>query len=398
MSLAVSSERQRHSGIGLDAAESTGVGSAVDDNVLAVTLEPHGRGLRLTVLIHCCEECNQFLVEELEESFGAAQHAQMITAPKDRSIEDSRLARHPRRMNAEVAIRHSLQYGRDRLGFSSAHMCRCGRPFGRVGCWLYGLSMSDAGWSVEVRAAEDYERYLVPALFDVWAPRMLEAAGVGERDTVLDVACGTGIVARGAVARVGDHGRVVGLDATEAMLAVAERIEPRVEWHVGDAGDLPFDSRSFDAAICQSGLMFFPDQVAAVREMSRMLRPGGRVAVQVWANCEAQNTFAGIVEEHAGAVVADQYRTPWNLSDPELLLSLFEVAGLADVELRTVPENAVYPSVDAFLAGATGILIGADLNTERLASDTEQAFSRYVTTEGTLSFEEPGHIVTATRT
>jgi SAM-dependent methyltransferase len=258
--------------------------------------------------------------------------------------------------------------------------------------------MDDAGWSVEVQAAEDYERFLVPALFDVWAPRMLEAASVRVRDTVLDVACGTGIVARRAVAAVGDHGRVVGLDATEAMLTVAERIEPRVEWHVGDAGDLPFDSESFDAVVCQSGLMFFPDQVAAVREMWRMLRPGGRVAVQVWATCEAQDTFADIVEEHAGTVVADQYRTPWNLSDPELLLALFEAAGLADVELRTVSEDAVYPSVDAFLAGATGILIAADLITERLASDTAQAFSRYVSPEGTLSFGEPGHIVTATRT
>jgi SAM-dependent methyltransferase len=257
--------------------------------------------------------------------------------------------------------------------------------------------MSESGWSVEVRAAEDYERYLVPALFDVWAPRMLEAAGVRERDTVLDIACGTGIVARGAVGRVGDHGRVVGLDATEAMLTVAERIEPRVEWLVGNAEDLPFDSASFDAVTCQSGLMFFPDRVGAVREMWRMLTPGGRLAVQVWANCEAQNTFAGIVEKHAGVVAADQYRTPWNLSDPDLLLGLFEAAGLADVELRTVAENAVYPSVDAFLAGATGILIGKNLNTEQLALDTEQAFSGYVLSDGSLSFEEPGHIVTAAR-
>lgn len=257
--------------------------------------------------------------------------------------------------------------------------------------------MSDSGWSAEVRAAEDYERYLVPALFDVWAPRMLDAASVKERDAVLDVACGTGIVARGAVARVGDHGRVVGLDATEAMLTVAERIEPRVEWLVGNAEDLPFESGSFDAVVCQSGLMFFPDQVAAVREMWRMLRPDGRIAVQIWANCEAQNTFASIVEKHAGAVAADQYRVPWNLSDPDLLLGLFDAAGLADIELRTVTENAVYPSVDAFLAGATGILIGKNLNTEQLALETEQAFSRYVLPNGNLSFEEPGHIVTATR-
>lgn len=257
--------------------------------------------------------------------------------------------------------------------------------------------MPNAGWSVEVQAAEDYERFLVPALFAEWAPKLLAAASVAEGDRVLDVACGTGVVARSALATVGTHGRVVGLDATEAMLTVAERIEPGAEWHVGEAGDLPFESGSFDAVICQSGLMFFPDQVAAVREMWRMLRPSGRVAVQVWASCEAQNTFADIVEEHAGRVVADQYRTPWNLSDPTALLTLFREAGLTEVALRTEPGNAAYPSVDSFLAGATGILIGADLNTERLASDTAQAFSRYITPEGTLSFSEPGHIVTATR-
>ena len=114
-------------------------------------------------------------------------------------------------------------------GPQGAHMCRYGRSCVWVGCWLYGLLMADAGWSIAVQAAEDYERFLVPALFDVWAPRMLEAASVRERDAVLDVACGTGIVARRAVVAVGDHGRVVGLDATEAMLMVAERIEPRVE-------------------------------------------------------------------------------------------------------------------------------------------------------------------------
>jgi SAM-dependent methyltransferase len=225
---------------------------------------------------------------------------------------------------------------------------------------------------------------------------MLAAVAVREGDHVLDVACGTGVVARGAVPKVG-AGRVVGLDATDAMLAVAERIEPRVEWRVGDAGDLSFEDGSFDAVICQSGLMFFPDQVAAVREMWRVLGPGGRLAVQVWASCEAQDTFADILEEHAGTVVADQYRTPWNLSDSERLLALFRAAGLAEVELRTEPGSAVYPSVESFLAGATGILIAADLNTERLASDTAEAFSRYITPEGILSFSEPGHIVTATR-
>jgi len=258
--------------------------------------------------------------------------------------------------------------------------------------------MVDAGWSVEVQAAEDYERFLVPALFQDWVPIMLAAAGVGEGDHVLDVACGTGVVARGAVAEVGIGGTVVGLDATAAMLTVAERIEPRVKWRVGDASSLPFGDAEFDAIICQSGLMFFPDQVEAIREMWRILKPGGHLAVQVWAECEAQVTFAGIVEEHAGVIVADRYRTPWSLSKPERLLSLFHEAGVHQCELRTEQGSAVYPSVDAFLSGATGILIGANLNTDRLALDTAQALSRYVTADGTLMFDEPGHVVTATRT
>ena len=258
--------------------------------------------------------------------------------------------------------------------------------------------MVDTGWSLEVQAAEDYERFLVPALFEAWVPSMLAVADVGEGDHLLDVACGTGVVARSAVPQVGVDGQVVGLDATDAMLTVAQRIEPRVEWRVGDAGDLPFADGSFDAVICQSGLMFFPDQNAAIREMWRMLKPGGRLAVQVCASCDAQESFAQVVEKHAGRVIADQYRTPWNLSDPTRLLTLFHAAGLIEVDIRTEPGIAVYPSVESFLAGATGILIDTDLNTQELSLDTSQALKRYIAADGTLTFSEPGHIVTATRT
>ncbi len=181
------------------------------------------------------------------------------------------------------------------------------------------------------------------------------------------------------------------------MLTVAARIESRVEWHLADASDLPFAGASFDVVICQSGLMFFPDQVGAVREMWRMLKPGGRLAVQVWASCEAQDAFAEIVAQHAGHAAADRYRTPWNLSDPEALLALFRAAGLHEAVLRTEPGTAVYPSVDSFVAGATGILIDADLDTERLVSETARAFARYIAPGGTVSFSEPGHVVTATK-
>jgi ubiquinone/menaquinone biosynthesis C-methylase UbiE len=257
--------------------------------------------------------------------------------------------------------------------------------------------MGHTGWSIGVEAAENYEEILVPALFERWVPTMLRSAKVSAGDSVLDVACGTGVVARGALSRVGVDGRVVGLDAADAMLVVAERIEPGVEWLAGDAGDLPFSDGSFDAVICQSGLMFFPGQVVSIVEMWRTLKSGGRLAVQVWVTCEAQDAFASVIEEHAGQAIAEQYRTPWNLADPAELLALFRAAGIAEVDCQTEPGTARYSSVGAFLSGATGILVGADLNTQRLELDTTLALSEYITGSGALEFNEPGHVVTATK-
>ena len=92
---------------------------------------------------------------------------------------------------------------------------------------------------MEISAAEIYESVLVLAVFKEWAPKIVAAGMVKEGDRVLDVACGTGVVARRAIKVVGPEGSVVGLDLTEAMLAVAEWMEPQVEWRLGDAMDLP---------------------------------------------------------------------------------------------------------------------------------------------------------------
>jgi SAM-dependent methyltransferase len=143
-------------------------------------------------------------------------------------------------------------------------------------------------YQLSVEAAEAYEARFVPALFAEWAPRLVEAAGVAPGQTVLDVACGTGVVARAAADRLGGRGRVVGLDLNRCMLAVAGRLRPDLEWRQGDAADLPFEDGSFDVVLCQSALMFFPDRAGALREMTRVATAGGTVAVQVWDRLEAQ--------------------------------------------------------------------------------------------------------------
>ncbi len=129
--------------------------------------------------------------------------------------------------------------------------------------------------------AEVYEEFFVPALFRQWASRVADAAGIEPGQQVIDVACGTGVLARTVADRVGAKGKVVGLDASAEMLAVARRKAPAIEWRQGRAEALPFASDSFDAAVSQFGLMFFEDRRAALQEMLWTVRRGGRLAVAV---------------------------------------------------------------------------------------------------------------------
>lgn len=256
----------------------------------------------------------------------------------------------------------------------------------------------DAGdWqTVKLTAADVYERVLVPAVFEEWVPRMLAAGRVTSGDRVLDVACGTGVVARGAVGVVGAEGRVVGLDLTEPMLTVAQRVEPAVVWQLGDAMDMPFDDETFDVVLCQAGLMFFPDRVGALREMRRVLQPGGRLAVQVWGAAHPQTAFADIVEQHSDKAVADRYRSPWSFTDPNALQSEVAAAGFSNVEVQIVVGENQFDSIGHFLS-STAVLLADHIDLDDLAIDTAKAFARYRTREGTLRLPAPGNIATAQR-
>ncbi len=135
-------------------------------------------------------------------------------------------------------------------------------------------------------SAEADEEVFVPASFEPWARMLVDAAGVVAGDRVLDVACGTGIVARVAADRVGPTGSVVGVDRNPAMLAIAVRLRPDIEWRQGDATGLPVLARSFDVVFCQAALTSFADPVKALREMARAIKDDGTVAIQVWDRLE----------------------------------------------------------------------------------------------------------------
>jgi SAM-dependent methyltransferase len=208
-------------------------------------------------------------------------------------------------------------------------------------------------FQIPIEAAEAYEQRFVPAIFAEWAPRAVAAAGVGPGTRLLDVACGTGIVARSAVDLIGDRGRVVGVDLNESMLVVARRIAPDIEWRRGDAEELPFEDESFDVAICQMAMMFFPDRRAAFDEMRRVLAVGGRLVVVVPAALDRQPAYRVFVDaavEQAGPAAASLLGAYWSCGDLEELAAEAAATGLTIVDLATIDGTARFASAADFVA------------------------------------------------
>ena len=263
--------------------------------------------------------------------------------------------------------------------------------------------MDDTSTGQVTRSAADvYEEFFVPALFQEWTVRMADAARLTPSQRVLDVACGTGALTCEAARRVKPDGSVTGLDRNEGMLAVARRKAPDIEWRQGLAESLPFANATFDAVVSQFGLMFFEDRVAALREMWRVMRPGGRLAVAVWDALDHSPGYAAmaaLLQRLFGSRIADELRAPFVLGDPPALRGLFMRAGIAEVEIRTPDGTARFPSIQSWVhtdvKGWTLADLIDDAQYERLLQEAERELSPYVERAGTVAFRAPAHIATA---
>lgn len=201
---------------------------------------------------------------------------------------------------------------------------------------------ADEQWQLDGDAAELYQRHLVPAVTAGWAADLVERAGLRRGERVLDVACGTGVVARAAAGRVGRTGHVAGVDINAGMLAVARSLPPdpgaNIGWFEASALGLPFCAGSYDVVLCQLGLQFIPDRPAALAGMHRVLATGGRLGLTVYGPIEhnpAAFALAGALDRHLGPGASSIKRAEHALADPALLRTLAVGAGFSRVQIVT---------------------------------------------------------------
>jgi ubiquinone/menaquinone biosynthesis C-methylase UbiE len=188
-----------------------------------------------------------------------------------------------------------------------------------------------------------YEEFLVPRLFEPWAKLLLDETQLQAGETVLDIATGPGTVARLAAMRVGPRGRIVATDIARPMLDIA-RAKPTlpgaapIDYLESSAAPLVAPSGAFDAVLCQQGLQFFPDRRAALREMRRVLKVGGRAAIAVWAQLERNQIFAAFhaaLRATVPAELADLITAPFSWPGGADLKAAAEAAGFHEVRLLT---------------------------------------------------------------
>jgi SAM-dependent methyltransferase len=211
-------------------------------------------------------------------------------------------------------------------------------------------------WQMTGSGPEAYEHHLVPAIFAPWATVLLELARLQPGERVLDAACGTGVVARAATLRVGATGQVTGVDLNPGMLEVARSVSGEagqlIAWREGNLEALPFADGAFDVVLCQQGLQFCPDKAAAVAELRRVLREGGRLALSVWRDIRHFPyilALASALADHVGAEASQRMSAPCSFGSADGLRALMKQGGFKDVQLRIDVLATRVPSLEAFL-------------------------------------------------
>jgi SAM-dependent methyltransferase len=205
-----------------------------------------------------------------------------------------------------------------------------------------------SGYQLSGNAPAAYVRY-ASAIMAPWTEDLIAQSRPSDGDRVLDIACGTGFVST----RISPTCKITGIDVNEGMLAVAKQNEA-IEWHLGSATEMPFKDASFDIALCQQGLQYFPNRVAAVKEMARVLVPGGRVSLNVWGPIERQPFHSSLLDAittFLGPEHKSVFDLAFSLNTAEELHTLADAVGLRGARVRFEHRTIRHPDPDKFIDG-----------------------------------------------
>ena len=262
-------------------------------------------------------------------------------------------------------------------------------------------------FQLEGSAPQIYEEQKVPTLFRPLAELTLQHLNVGEGDRIVDVACGTRIIARLVAEKVGQSGTVAGGDLNTGMIEAAKLYTPstgvETEWHQSDVVALPFPDASFDFAFCQQGLQFFPDKLAALSELRRVLAPGGSMIVTVWSSISP--LFAAIADgagRYIGCKASTSALSPFAFRDSAVIKALIVEAGFPKIEMENlVIQRRIGPAKESIPKEIAGAPVGAyvaalDEETQKaLFDDLKDALRDFVKHDG-IVFPQEAHPVRAT--
>ena len=252
--------------------------------------------------------------------------------------------------------------------------------------------------------SEIYERYMVPAIFARWSQVLLELVAPKPGERVLDLACGTGVVGRMTVPMVQPGGGVCGVDFNAAQIATARNMDPSIDWREGNAGSLSFADQEFDLVVCQQGFQFFPDRVQAVREIHRVLKPGGRVGIAVWSSIENSPGYLALAHalgRTVGSSAEGLLDELFALSDVEEVRRMFVNGGFPDAIVMSPSKDAIFASAEEFtralVVGSIMRRTNAQFSEEilsLLAADVAAEMESYIGENG-LIFPMEAHLLTA---
>lgn len=201
-------------------------------------------------------------------------------------------------------------------------------------------------------SAENYQKYFVPVIGEPIANDLIKAANIKEGENVIDIACGTGVTAFLAKEKTGNDGKVAGVDLNPGMIGVARSITPNnisIDWYESSADNLPLSDNMFDVAVCNLSLQFFPDKTAALKEIYRVLKPGGRLAFVVPGPTPIFEEADSTIAHHLGNEAAGFVRAVFSLNDHSEITEIIKDAGFKDVSVKSEKKNLQLPQPADFL-------------------------------------------------